>query len=158
LSWNTDPEHGLLFRPYEENDRAACLDIFDGNVPRYFDRSERAGFTEDLERSGSRTPYFVLIQHARIIGCGGLVISSDGTRSGLSWGMVDPAHQRRGMGAALLRYRLAYLQTMPLMRAVELSTSQHTQGFYQRFGFAVVDVVRDGFGPGLDRVDMVLHL
>lgn len=42
--------------------------------------------------------------------------------------------------------------------AVELDTSQHTRGFYERVGFRVERVVPDGYAPGLDRCDMCLAL
>lgn len=41
---------------------------------------------------------------------------------------------------------------------VKLNTSQHTQGFYARFGFETEAVTPDGYAPGIDRWDMVLTL
>ena len=40
------------------------------------------------------------------------------------------------------------------VHAVRLETSQHTRAFFERSGLRAVDVVRNGFGPGLDRVAM----
>lgn len=34
----------VTIRPYRAEDREACLTLFDGNMPRFFDESEREGF------------------------------------------------------------------------------------------------------------------
>jgi len=41
---------------------------------------------------------------------------------------------------------------------VVIETSQHTRGFYEGLGFRLTALVPDGFGPGIDRCDMVLTL
>ncbi len=41
---------------------------------------------------------------------------------------------------------------------VVLDTSQHSRGFFERFGFQQVARHRDGYGPGLDRCEMRLEL
>nr|MBC8799133.1 GNAT family N-acetyltransferase [Pseudomonas congelans] len=37
-----------MLRPYTLADRERCLDIFDSNVPRYFDPAEREQFARFL--------------------------------------------------------------------------------------------------------------
>jgi hypothetical protein len=44
------------------------------------------------------------------------------------------------------------------VREITLNTSQHTLGFYQRLGFEVVEVLKDGYAEGLDRCEMRLVL
>lgn len=44
------------------------------------------------------------------------------------------------------------------MTHAKIETSQHTEGLYARFGFLVVERVKDGFGPGLDQVKMVAQV
>lgn len=53
--------------------------------------------------------------------------------------------------------RLARLQALGVTRAV-LDTSQFTAPFYARLGFQEVRRTPNGYGPGLDRVDMVVDL
>ena len=36
-----------------------------------------------------------------------------------------------------------------------LATSQLTYGFYEKLGFQTTKVTENGFGPGIDRYDMV---
>ena len=45
----------LTFRPYAPADAEACLALFDANVPRYFDASERAEFAAFLA-AAARSP------------------------------------------------------------------------------------------------------
>lgn len=56
-------------RPYAASDRDACLALFDGNTPRFFDPSERAGFAAWLE--ASTQPYLLIERSGRIVACGG---------------------------------------------------------------------------------------
>lgn len=146
-------------RDYQPEDRTACLDLFDGNMPRYFAPSEREEFDQFLTTlDQSATPYQVLLHEGEVVGCGG--ISCDpATRSALMiWGMVSQDLHGQGLGTKLAEARLARARTDPAIDEVRLATSQHVTGFYERFGFATTAVTPDGFGPGIDRVDMVLKL
>lgn len=150
----------VVSRPYLPADRSACLGIFDSNVPRFFAPAERAEFRNFLDGidAGGRLFYLVLIHHGAVIACGGLVVEADQGQAGLAWGMVDRSLHGQGLGTSLTRARLDLARAIPGIAALTLATSQHTRGFYEGFGFAVTNVAADGFGPGLDRCDMVLRL
>ena len=145
-------------RPYGPQDRAACLALFDGNVPRFFAPKERQEFSDFLDTLPPDGTYLVLEEAGRILACGGLALEAGGEEASLCWGMVARAHQGTGLGRALTRARLAQARALPGVTQVRLSTSQHTAGFYAGFGFAITGVRPEGFGPGLDRVDMALPL
>ena len=130
-------------RPYAASDRDACLALFDGNTPRFFDPSERAGFVAWLEESTQ--PYLVIERDGNIV-------------ASLCWGMVAQDVHGQGLGRALTQARLDAIRTMPQVARVTMNTSQHTQQFYARFGFEPVKVTPDGFGPGIDQWDMMLRL
>ncbi len=149
----------IVSRPYATEDRQACLSIFDSNVPAFFALQERSEFLEFLERIGSvDTTYLVLVNGDTVVACGGLTINVKDQQASLSWGMVDRAVHGAGLGTALTRARLALARSIPGINDVVLATSQHTKGFYERFGFAVTHHTPDGFGFGLDRCDMQLAL
>ena len=147
-------------RPYRAGDRDACLALFDGNTPRFFDPSERAAFVAWLE--ASTQPYLVIeraVEGAtRIVACGGHAIEAGGTVASLCWGMVAQDVHGQGLGRALTQARLDAIRAVPQVARVSMNTSQHTQGFYARFGFVPVKVTPDGFGPGIDQWDMMLQL
>ncbi|AYM76227.1 GNAT family N-acetyltransferase [Janthinobacterium agaricidamnosum] len=147
-------------RPYRAGDRDACLALFDGNTPRFFDPSERAAFVAWLE--ASTQPYLVIERAVegttRIVACGGHAIEAGGMVASLCWGMVAQDVHGQGLGRALTQARLDAIRAVPQVARVSMNTSQHTQGFYARFGFVPVKVTPDGFGPGIDQWDMMLQL
>lgn len=149
----------VIARRYRTDDLAACLAIFDSNVPTYLSPDERAEFRAFLAGLDDvKSSYLVLLQDGRVVACGGLYIDAERRRASLSWGMVDRRHHGRGIGRDLTLARLAAARANPLIDCVTLETSQHTYGFYEKFGFSVQHVTADGFAPGLDRYEMALPL
>lgn len=149
--------HGVVARTYMPPDQHACLGLFDGNVPAFFSLSERQDFEQFLSGQALEQPYHVLECDGRIVGCGGLIVEEDGITAGLCWGMVDRQLQGPGLGRALTELRLRSAAAIPGVMQVRLDTSQHTHGFYARFGFEALNITQDGYGPGLDRWDMLLR-
>lgn len=143
-------------RPYEPKDRAACLALFDSNVPRFFDATERAGFEAFLD--GLAWPYQVIERDGRIVACGGHAVEADGRTVSLCWGMVEQGLHGQGLGRMLTGARLAAARAEPGAAQVRLDTGVHTTGFYERFGFVIEGVQRDAYAPGSDRYDMRLVL
>lgn len=148
----------ILSRPYRPEDMAGCLALFDSNTPLFFDESERDGFVSFLNDQALRWPYQVIERSGRIVGCGGHAVDADGVSVTLCWGMVDNGLHGQGLGRVLTEARIAAARATPGITRVKLCTSQHTQGFYARFGFEAETVTPDGFAPGIDRWDMVLKL
>lgn len=147
-----------LVRGYRSSDRDACLALFRGNVPDFFAASEEAQFAGFLDRQAAKCAYQVIVRDGHIVACGGHVTESDGITASFCWGMVERGRHRTGLGRLLTEARLRAARATPGVRQVRLDTSQHTQGFYARFGFETVAVVKDGYDPGLDRWDMLLRL
>ncbi len=145
-----------IYRPYAKTDRDSCLRLFDSNTPAFFSTAERPDFTRFLD--GGPSDYGVIVSLGEVVACGGYVVESDGLTASLCWGMVDRERHKAGLGRQLTAARLQAIRATSGVRFVRLDTSQHTQGFYARFGFEAEAVARDGYGPGLDRVDMVLRL
>ena len=145
-------------RSYRLEDQAGCLALFDSNTPRFFDASERDSFVGFLQDQALRWPYQVIELDGRIVGCGGHAVEADGVSVALCWGMVDNDLHGQGLGRVLTEARIAAARATPGIARVILNTSQHTQGFYARFGFEAEKVTPDGYAPGIDRWDMVLKL
>ncbi|MCW0371770.1 hypothetical protein NB710_002707 [Xanthomonas sacchari] len=145
-------------RRYVIQDHAACLALFDSNVPQFFDRSERAGFDRFLQHDTGAWHYLVIARAGAVVACGGHALRADGRVASFGWGMVDRRLHRQGLGRALTEARIDACRRSAGVTRIELDTSQHTQAFYARFGFGVERVMTDGYGPGLDRWDMALNL
>ena len=144
-------------REYAPADREACLAVFETNVPEFFVPAEREEFEAYL--GDLPGPYLVLEDEAgRILGCGGWAVAPGAAVADLCWGMVARDRQGEGLGRRLTEARLARIRSETGIREVTLKTSQRTTGFYERLGFVIEGVVRDGFAPGLDRCAMRLRL
>tara|TARA_R110000772_G_scaffold156942_2_gene268174 strand:+ start:2421 stop:2885 length:465 start_codon:yes stop_codon:yes gene_type:complete len=142
-------------RPYMVADKQACLALFDGNVPIFFDATERAGFAAFLDSPCG--VYFILEEDGAVIGCGGFAKEGRG-QARFTWGMVDQNCHGKGLGRLLAEYRLQAIEDAGDFSEVELFTTKIVAPFFARFGFVVAEVEKDGFAPGLDKVQMIKNL
>lgn len=150
----------FAIKAYSHEDRAACLVAFKSNVPAYFTVEEIKQF-EDwldyLDRGEETAYYYVVLEHAKMIGCGGF--SYDDQKGGvtLTWGLIDKAYHKMGYGEKFLRYRLEQIKRLYPASKVLLETTQHTFSFFERFGFQTIKISLNFYAPGMDRYDMVLN-
>ena len=144
----------MNLRPYTPDDLESVVSIFRSNIPKYFGPSEEAGLREFLSDQRSEH-YYVAELDADVIGAGGIALNEDNTVS-LCWGMIRADHLGQGLGQELTRFRLEEAREKFGDRPLVVSTSQHTQGFYERFGFRLTEHTPDGFGPGIDACKMRL--
>ncbi|WP_440778586.1 GNAT family N-acetyltransferase [Pseudomonas syringae] len=143
-----------MLRPYTLADRDTCLDIFDSNVPRYFDPVERKLFASFLMAPLGH--YFVVEREGAVLACGGYLVLSDPAVAELTWGMVHGERHGSGLGRFLTEARLDVMQSLPSVTRAHINTSQHVQGFYSGLGFVVSAIKADGHGRGIDSVKMDL--
>ena len=149
----------VTFRRWRPDDAQACLAVFDSNVPTYFATAERPAFAAFLVEM----PCAYLVGEAAdggVVACGGWFHAPERGEgvAGLAWGMVRRDWHGRGVGRQLLEARLAGVRVMPGVHTLAISTSQHTEAFYARAGFAVAERAADGHAPGIDRVEMRCRL
>ena len=144
-------------KSYRAGNRADCLAIFDGNLPKFFAPEERAEFSAflDLVEVGGH-PYLVAHQGGALVACGGLWIDAPKRQARLAWGMVAREAHGQGIGRALTRARLQMAVSTPNIDSIGLETSQHTFGFYEKLGFRTTKITPNGFGAGLDCYAMAL--
>jgi len=144
----------MKLRPYQSEDLDSVVDIFRSNIPKYFGPDEEPGLRNFLtdERLGD---YYVADIDGETIGAGGIALNEDNTVS-LCWGMLRSDYLNKGLGRELTEFRIHKARekfgSLPLV----ISTSQHTQGFYEKLGFRLVSHQPDGFGPGIDICKMRL--
>ncbi|WP_462380571.1 GNAT family N-acetyltransferase [Pseudomonas sp. Marseille-QA0892] len=146
----------LTFERYNPSTRTACLGLFDANTPRFFAASERPDFERFLDHHASARHFEIGVLDGEVVSCGGFRVDAATGTAALAWGMVAPEFHGRGIGRVMTHSRLGAASRHPGVIRIILDTSQHTQGFYARLGFKPVSLTRDGYGPGLDRWDMVL--
>ena len=148
--------NGLKFRPYQAEDNGRCVEIFMSNTPRYFGVEEADEFRQFLE--ALPCAYFVATQDDEIVACGGHGYHGKKQAVALCWGMVRADLHKQGLGKFMLIERLKQIFTDFGETVVQIDTSQHSQGFFERYGFQVKEVTQNYFAPGLHRVDMELQL
>ncbi len=143
-------------RQYNSEDRGDCIRVFDSNVPKFFRDHERPDFVSFLD--SEECPYFVIEFENAIIGCGGYGIREGSDQADMCWGMVAAEYHGKHAGEYLLLARLYEIVTATCATSVRLGTSQYTDGFFQKYGFAIQSIKPDGIDTGLDEVEMRLQL
>ncbi len=144
----------ITFRPYCKDDYQACIDIFDANCPVYLAPSERKDYESFLDASPEG--YEVCVVDGRVLGVFGLIGDSKSEKR-LNWIMVDSKTHGMGIGARIME-RVIHLGRSSETTAIGLSTSQKVAAFFEKYGATTTSMTKDGHGPGIDRVDMVLPL
>ena len=145
----------MKLRRYTPSDLTEVVAIFRSNIPKYFGPGEEPGlraFLSDLRASD----YYVMEIDGDVVGSGGIALNDDQTVS-LCWGMIRSDRLGMGLGRKLTEFRIEKTLEKYGRLPLVVSTSQHTQGFYEKFGFRLVGHTPDGFGPGIDICKMRLE-
>ena len=148
--------NGLNFRPYQSEDKNRCIEIFMSNTPRYFGVEEADEFRQFLE--SLPCAYFVATQNDKVIACGGHGYHGKKQAMVLCWGMVHADLHKQGLGEFILVERLNQIYKDFGPTVVQIDTSQHSQGFFEKYGFQVKEITEHYFAPDLHRVGMELQL
>ena len=143
-------------RPYSADDLDAVVAVFRSNIPKYFTPAEEPGLYEFLD--GYAEDYYVVEIDGDVVGSGGVAWNDlEKPTVSLCWGMVRRDHLGTGLGKKLTKFRIKYAREKYGDVPLTIGTSQHTQGFYEKFGFRLVEHTADGFGPGIDACKMRLE-
>jgi L-amino acid N-acyltransferase YncA len=138
----------MEIRSYTPADLESVVAIFRSNIPKYFSDSEEPGLRNFLADARSEE-YFVAGTDGEIVGAGGVALNEDETVS-LCWGMIRSDHLGTGLGKKLTQFRIDAAREKYGELPLVISTSQHTQGFYEKLGFRLTGHTPDGYGPGID--------
>ena len=144
----------MNIRRYSSDDLERVVAIFRSNIPKYFGPGEEPGLRDFLEEFSD--DYYVCEIDGEVVGAGGIAVNADETVS-LCWGMIRADHLGTGLGRELTQYRINKAREKSGGLPLVISTSQHTQGFYEKFGFKLTEHTPDGFGPGIDICKMRLE-
>ncbi|MGK7397515.1 MAG: GNAT family N-acetyltransferase [Candidatus Cyclobacteriaceae bacterium M3_2C_046] len=97
-------------------------------------------------------------ENDRIIGAGGINYFYHQGLTRLSWDLVHPNYHERGIGTSLVQYRLEIIKTNPLIKKVQVRTSQLTYGFYEKMGFRLEKTEKNSWADGFDLYQMVMSI
>ena len=147
-------EPKAYFRSYSSPDRDACLAVFDANCPTYFAPNERHDYMNFLDAGPDS--YEVCEVAGCVVAAFGLV---DDARKGcsLNWIMLDPQLHGVGLGSAIMK-RVISRGRASHSSLIKIAASHKSAPFFAKFGAVAKVHTKDGWGPGMDRVDMELQL
>ncbi len=143
----------MTFRAYTASDRDTCLRLFDALVPEYFAPNERADYEQFL--AGVPQTYRLAIRGNDILAAFGFVI--DGTRGRIQWIMTANTARGTGIGGGMMSYVLDAARDAGV-RCIDIAASQKSASFFAHYGATQKKVTIEGWGLGLDRIDMELAL
>ena len=129
----------LTIKPYTLEDRTAVLQLLEENTPEFFAPSEKADLENYLDREAEE--YFVVEEEGRIIGCGGINYFPKKAR--ISWDIISPDSQGKGIGSALVRHRIEHINKKGEFDLIEVRTSQIAYKFYEKMGFELLNIEKD---------------
>lgn len=142
------------FRPFSTADKEACLAIFDANCPSFFVSNERADYESFLDTSPNG--YEVCEVAGRVVAAFGSTRDDrDGVR--LNWIMLDPQSKGIGLGSTIMKRVIARGRASQ-SSLIRIAASHKSAPFFVKFGAVATVHTADGWGPGMDRVDMELPL
>jgi len=142
---------------YSELHKDDLVAILRQNVPKYFSERDVADFQKYLsEGNWNGHDVFVAPDH-RVVGCASYYVKSASV-VGLAWMFFAPLQ----LGSRRLLPQLeAYLASIRARIGVPnsdltfvLNTTPRVAKLMGRIGFATIETVKDGYGPGYDKVRM----
>jgi [ribosomal protein S18]-alanine N-acetyltransferase len=151
-----DIKDKISIRNLSETDKAAVLELFSLNTPKYFSPEEKNDLIYYLENEIEQ--YFVMVMENELVGCGGINFSDDKTVGIISWDMIHPLYQGKSLGGVLLDYRIKYLKNIRAIRKIRVRTTQLVYRFYEKFGFALTEIIENYWAEGFHLYSMEINI
>lgn len=143
-----------MIRAYTTKDKPELVAILNLLIPAYFARSEEQDFVDYLEEEVE--DYFVVEDHGRIIGSGGINYFPDNDEARISWDLIHPDFQGKGIGREVMEFRIRHIRNNSSAKWIVVRTTQLVYPFYQKLGFDLEKTEPDFWAPGFDLVQMKL--
>lgn len=143
-------------RPYTPTDSTVILHLLRLNTPAYFAPEEEQDLLEYLQHHAQH--YFVVEEEGVIVAGGGYNLGFDGGQTArISWDLVHPRWQGKGIGAKLTRFRIEAIELQPTVSRIVVRTTQLVYLFYQKLGFVLLHTEKDYWAKGFDLYVMELR-
>ncbi|MCC5921518.1 MAG: GNAT family N-acetyltransferase [Cyclobacteriaceae bacterium] len=145
-------DSNIIIREYVQADQRELIHLLKLNTPQYFAQSEEEQFISYL-RSEIES-YYVLLYNQQVVGCGGINLIKGDRAATVSWDIIHPDFQGRSLGAALLKYRMEMIHSIPDVDKIIVRTSQLTYQFYEKNGFKLINTKKNYWAKGYDLYSM----
>ena len=143
-----------MIREYSYKDKPKVLELLQLNIPEFFDASEEKDLDHYLEHEIE--DYFVVEEDNRIIGSGGINYLTTEKIARISWDIISPNSQGKGIGKKLLQHRIDHLKGNQKVKIIEVRTSQLVYQFYEKMGFTLENIEKNFWAQGFDLYQMKL--
>lgn len=139
---------------YSKSDKEEVIKLLRHNTPEYFDASEETEFIEYLDNEIE--DYFVVKDDSNIIGCGGINYFPNEKSARISWDMIHPDFQGKGIGKLLCEHRINLIKVNTEIKLIIVRTTQLVSKFYAKMGFDLEKVEKNFGAKGFDLHQMEL--
>ena len=146
----------ILIKEYKKSDKKRVLDLLKFNTPKYFSVDEEKDLIYYLDNQIEQ--YFVIENESKLIGCGGINYEDFNTIGIISWDIIHPDFQKKGVGSQLLKHRIEILKSVKELKAIKVRTSQLTNDYYAKLGFELIVIKKNYWAKGFDLYEMLLKL
>lgn len=143
-----------MIRAYSEKDKIKVIGLLKKNTPKYFDPSEEPELEKYLDNQ--MEDYFIYAEGSEILGAGGINYFPEEKLARISWDIVEPNAQGKGIGRKLMQYRINQLKENKNIETIIVRTSQHTFKFYEKMGFQLETVEKDFWAKGFHLYQMTM--
>ncbi|CAI8250065.1 MAG: Uncharacterised protein [Formosa sp. Hel1_33_131] len=137
-----------MIRKYTTKDKSRVFELFRLNTPNYFDATEQSDLENYLKNQ--LEDYFVYIENSKIIGVGGINYSFEEKVACISWDIIDPKWQGRGIGKKLIQFRINHINENPKIEIIRVRTSQYAFQFYGKMGFELDKIEKNYWAKNFD--------
>ena len=144
----------VTFTSYSPENRNECLALFDSNCPEYFAPNERKDYENFLVSKPAG--YEVCIYEKGVAGAFGLFKDKNG-HCRLDWILLNPDAQGIGIGSIIMDRVIAQAKDYGADRIL-IATSHKADRFFEKKGAVKLSETKDGWGPDMHRIDMVINL
>jgi ribosomal protein S18 acetylase RimI-like enzyme len=138
----------MIIKKYQPADKEGVLTLLRLNTPQYFSPNEEKDLIYYLDNHAAN--YFVVEVDSTIKGCGGFNLTEDGETAKISWDIIHPESQGKGLGTSLTSYRIGQIKEISSVKILSVRTSQLVYPFYEKFGLQVREVIKDYWDTGFD--------
>lgn len=145
-----------MITPYLPSHKLELIKLIQLNTPHFFNIKEEEDFIRYLENETE--DYFVIEKNKNIIGCGGINYEPKNQSAVISWDIIHPDYQGKGVGKELLKFRIETIKKKGLYAQIIVRTSQLTWKFYNKYGFELKESKKDYWAPNLDLYYMTLNI
>ena len=145
-----------MIRPYTSKDKQELLALLKLNIPKYFAAAEESDFREYLEQHVE--DYYVYETDGQILASGGINYFPDAGQARISWDIVHPDFQGRGIGKKLTQHRIDRIKSNPTINLIMVRTTQLVYPFYEKMGFVLEKIEKDFWAEGFDLYQMIMPL